>query len=166
VNKLSIITAMLLAIWASGCATTSTQPDQEAPRVSMTETEKRLAVLRKLAQGDQLRSFIKNSKVTETSNLLTYLAGFKPPLDASIIYLMDSSGNVVACTPFGDNQTITGKNYQFRPYFQKALAGEDCVYRAKGRTTGKHAVFLSTPLTVGDKSAKFVLVAKCDVIKE
>ena len=72
----------------------------------------------------------------------------KQQLNASIIYLMNSEGDTVACTPYGVNgsKTLIGKNYKFRPYFQKAIKGQSDIYLALGVTTNKRGVYYSAPV--------------------
>ncbi|MFW6154874.1 MAG: ATP-binding protein [Planctomycetota bacterium] len=66
--------------------------------------------------------------------------------DASLVYLMNRDGTVVACTEYGDGQTLTGQNYAFRPYFTLALAGNNVVYPALGVTTGRMGLYFSSPI--------------------
>jgi len=46
---------------------------------------------------------------------------------------------VVACTPYGEGKTLTGKSYSFRPYFTEAMKGQAALYPALGVTTMKEA---------------------------
>ena len=66
---------------------------------------------------------------------------------ASIVYLMNSSGNVVASTIFGDNESLMGNNYAFRPYFKTAMKGLYNVHSAVGVTTNKRGIYYSAPVT-------------------
>lgn len=72
----------------------------------------------------------------------------KAQLGASIVYLMDKNGLTVACTPYGknDSQSLTGENYDFRPYFHQAFKGQLCVYLALGVTTGERGIYYSAPV--------------------
>lgn len=83
----------------------------------------------------------------------------KQQLNASIIYLMNGDGDTVACSPYGlnDSKTLTGNNYKFRPYFQKAIKGESDIYLALGVTTNKRGIYYSAP--VYDKSKENVVGA-------
>ncbi len=65
---------------------------------------------------------------------------------ASIVYLMNSSGDVVASTLFGKNESLLGKNYAFRPYFQAAMKGQCKVHPAMGVTTNKRGIYYSAPV--------------------
>jgi len=84
-------------------------------------------------------------------------------LNASIVYIMNSDGTAIACTPYGQekNRTLTGKNYKFRPYFQQAISGHKYVYMALGVTTNKRGIYYSAPIKDNSgKHIKGVLVIK------
>lgn len=85
--------------------------------------------------------------------VLPALQTTKDQLNASIVYLMNSNGLTVACTPYGESlkQTLTGKNYQFRPYFKEALKGQSVIYLAVGVTTGERGIYYSAPVRKNKK---------------
>jgi diguanylate cyclase (GGDEF)-like protein len=74
-----------------------------------------------------------------------------------IAYVMDRSGTVVASSSHGDGDSQIGKNYRFRPYFQKAIAGEAAYYYALGIPTGERGYYSSHP--VRDEAGRIVGVA-------
>ncbi len=69
---------------------------------------------------------------------------------ADLVYLMDSLGKTVGCTPYGENleQTLTGINYAFRPYFSDIVSRKTdaSAYAALGITTDKRGLYLSIPV--------------------
>jgi PAS domain S-box-containing protein len=65
---------------------------------------------------------------------------------STIAYVMNTEGAVVACSPYGGGETLTGNNYRFRPYFTEALAGRTVVYPAVGVTTNRRGIYVSHPL--------------------
>ena len=77
---------------------------------------------------------------------LAILGRLKEHYGASIAYLMDTTGTVVACTPYGNQETLTGNNYAFRPYFHLALQGSDAVYPGLGVTTNRRGMYFSSPV--------------------
>ena len=78
--------------------------------------------------------------------LIDKLNQLKMDYSASIIYVMDKEGVVVACTPYNDNKTLTGKNYSFRPYFTNAIDGSPVIYPAVGVTTGQRGLYYAFPI--------------------
>ncbi|WP_457574846.1 response regulator [Desulfolithobacter sp.] len=88
----------------------------------------------------------------DETDLIRVLTTARDVLDAAIVYVMDNNGTVIASSPYGDDQTLTGKNYRFRPYFTRAMAGEPYQYAAVGVTTNKRGIYFSAPVFVGGKS--------------
>lgn len=86
----------------------------------------------------------------------------KALFSASIVYVTDRHGTVIACTPYGkENKTLTGKNYSFRPYFTEAMTGKNVIYLALGVTTGERGVYFSSPVfTEGNDSPIGVAIIK------
>ena len=74
-----------------------------------------------------------------------------------IAYLMDGSGTVLASSNRGKSDSLMGKNYSFRPYFQRAMKGEAAYYYALGVTTGERGYYASHP--VRDQAGRVVGVA-------
>ncbi len=66
--------------------------------------------------------------------------------NAAIVYIMNAKGDVVACTPFAEGQTLTGKSYEFRPYFTHAMQGQSVLYPALGVTTHERGLYTSAPV--------------------
>ena len=73
-------------------------------------------------------------------------------LEASIVYVMDSEGTVISSTTYSGDNTLVGNNYQFRPYFQEAMKGNDFVYEAVGVTTNEKGIYYSSPILGEDKN--------------
>lgn len=75
----------------------------------------------------------------------------------AIAYLMDSTGTVLASSNRGKSDSLVGKNYRFRPYFQHAIAGKATYYYALGVTTMERGYYASSP--VRDKAGRIAGVA-------
>ena len=103
----------------------------------------------------------------DTPEVLTVLHAVQALLNAqspSIVYVMDSSGLVIASTFDGNGQTLTGHNYRFRPYFTGALSGESVIYPALGTTTNKRGFYFSSPVRAeGTKPPCAVVVVKVEL---
>ncbi len=82
----------------------------------------------------------------DNAAVIEELLRIRDMVSASVVYVMDPKGTVVACTPYGETQaTLTGKNYAFRPYFQDAIRGKSVVYPAVGVTTHQRGLYYSAP---------------------
>ncbi len=81
-------------------------------------------------------------------------------LNASICYLMDNSGTVVASNASPDVPAILGNNYGFRPYFRQAVEKGSAVYLAMGVTTGRRGLYFSHQVKSATGEALGVAVIK------
>ncbi|MFT6102287.1 MAG: C4-dicarboxylate-specific signal transduction histidine kinase [Granulosicoccus sp.] len=66
---------------------------------------------------------------------------------ADTVYIMNTSGNVVATSNHNQTSSFLNKNYAFRPYFKRALkTGKRQFYYAQGATTGIPGFFIAEPI--------------------
>ncbi len=63
-----------------------------------------------------------------------------------IAYVMDREGTVMAASNRNQPNSLAGKNYRFRPYFQDGLAGRLGNFFAIGITTGEAGFYASAPI--------------------
>ncbi|MEO5376671.1 MAG: response regulator [Magnetococcus sp. DMHC-6] len=63
-----------------------------------------------------------------------------------VAYLMDTNGLVLAASNHDTPASFVGKNYQFRPYFQEAIAGKNGHYFAYGVTSHEPGYYASAPI--------------------
>ncbi len=79
-------------------------------------------------------------------DILTVLYSIQLVSQSSIVYLLNAEGVVIASTTYDNNQTLTGANYRFRPYFTQAMKKKNAIYAALGVTTGKRGLYFSSPV--------------------
>ncbi len=101
---------------------------------------------RNLGQRQDLVDVATGRTPPDNPSILAQLEAIRCAFDASLVYVLDREGTARACTPYEDGKTLTSKNYAFRPYFTKALRGEDCVYPALGVTTRQRGLYFSAPV--------------------
>lgn len=70
-------------------------------------------------------------------------------IDASEVYVMDKTGLTVATSNYRDADSFLGRNFAFRPYFSRAIAGASTTFHALGITSGERGFFFSTPILDG-----------------
>ncbi len=119
-----------------------------------------LGTLHILAKNPHLQTVLSHQSQADNAELLALLSGIKEVSKAAIIYVLDSKGTVVGCSPYGNNKSLTSKNYSFRPYFTKAMAGDSFIYPALGVTTNKRGIYFSTPVHSDTETIIGVLVIK------
>ena len=78
--------------------------------------------------------------------------------DAAFAFLMDTSGLTIAASNSDQQVSFVGRNYGFRPYFTRAMAGSSASYFAVGATTGVPGYFVSEPIKEGDNILGVVAV--------
>jgi PAS domain S-box-containing protein len=111
-------------------------------------------------------SIIPHLKKNTNENTQEILINIKTVINASIVYLMNKDGKVIASTIYGENNSLLNEVYAFRPYFLQAMAGENTIYEAKGVTTHEKGIYYSVPLFDEQKANVIgVLVAKLSLNK-
>jgi len=83
--------------------------------------------------------------------VLRILTNTRKVLSASIVYILDTQGTVVACSPFDGDRTLTGNNYRFRPYFTEAIGGNPHHYAGVGESAGRRGIYFSEPVYVENR---------------
>ncbi len=81
-------------------------------------------------------------------------------LDA--IYLMDADGITISASNYREIGSFVGQNYAFRPYFQRAIAGEQGRFYAIGATTGLPGYFIANIVRDGAGDPVGVIAIKID----
>jgi len=100
---------------------------------------------RSLAAHEAVRETAAGRRERDNATVMPLLQATQYLLRAAIVYVMDKDGLTVACTPYGKNETLTGKNYAFRPYFRQPMdEGKDVVYAALGVTTNERGLYFSS----------------------
>nr|WP_321258796.1 cache domain-containing protein [uncultured Pseudodesulfovibrio sp.] len=70
---------------------------------------------------------------------------------AAVVYIMDKEGNTIASSNYDEPDSFVGKNYGFRPYFQRAMDGREGAMYAIGATSGIPGYYLSHPITLNSE---------------
>lgn len=108
---------------------------------------------------------------------------------ASDIYLIDKDGITLSSSNWQSERTFIGMDFNFRPYFQQAIQGQQARYYAVGLTSNKRGYYFASPVTsngevlgviavkisideiesqhkeaVGDIDYNFLIVAPDDVV--
>ncbi len=92
------------------------------------------------------------------------LDNFTKSLDLQVSYIMDKNGVTICSSNRNAKDSFVGKDFSFRPYFQKAINGNSATYLALGTTSGKRGVYYSHPVyNAIDNSIVGVTVMKASV---
>jgi PAS domain S-box-containing protein len=104
-----------------------------------------------LVPFSEIREVCSGERPADDPAVLRILSTARAVLSASIVYLLNEQGTVVACSPFGQGESLTGNNYRFRPYFSRAIGGEPYHFAAVGVTTGRRGIYFSEPVFGEDR---------------
>jgi PAS domain S-box-containing protein len=148
---------------------------QEAERQCMTNVEmvKRsldamlseyIKPVRALAHMKELRLALADRDQSALVPANTILDTFQSSLQADVCYLVDASGITIASSNRFAHNSFVGQDFGFRPYIQKALAGEVLAYMALGVVSDKRGVYYSAPVwSQDDDSPQGVAVIKVSI---
>jgi PAS domain S-box-containing protein len=106
---------------------------------------------KELVQFTELQDVCLGKSDADNAALLRVLNTAQGTLDVALVYVMNAQGIVIGCSCYGDEQSLTGKQYGFRPYFFQAIAGHASFYPAVGVTTKRKGLYFSAPVFGGDK---------------
>ena len=67
-------------------------------------------------------------------------------MDLDVSYLLDADAVTLCSSNRNDADSFVGKDFSFRPYYQKALLGKSATYLALGTTSSKRGVYYSYPV--------------------
>ncbi|MGG7566128.1 sensor histidine kinase [Rhodovulum sp. DZ06] len=117
---------------------------------------------RVLADAAPLAEAAAEPTVARTARLNALLERIADVTGALDIYVMDSAGWTVAASNWASEQTFIGRNFAFRPYFQRAMDGGLGSYYALGTTSLQRGWYFAGPLRL-DAAAIGVVAVKADM---
>ena len=91
-----------------------------------------------------------------------YLEAAVDDSEADVIYIMAEDGLTLASSNWQAGDSFVGGNFDFRPYFQDAMRGEEGGYFAIGTTSRKPGYYISRPIII-DNGIRGVAVVKIDL---
>jgi PAS domain S-box-containing protein len=115
---------------------------------------------KELARQEPVAAIFHDRGGNNLIRLTNLLNSVREILGASIVYVMDDTGLVIASSKTPGGSTLFGHNYKFRPYFLKAMKGLDYRYAALGVTTNDRGIYFSTPIKNNESTIIGVAVIK------
>ncbi len=82
---------------------------------------------------------------------------------SNAVYLLDPDGLVIACCDHPRRDRFLGFRFSYRPYFNRALAGEVAVFLALGATTGEMGLYFGAPVRDAEGSIRGVVAMKSGI---
>jgi PAS domain S-box-containing protein len=99
-----------------------------------------------LAETSWLPQALASTDAEDQTRINALLDRYRETLNASVVYIMDSSGVTVASSNRSAPDSFVGKNYGFRPYFKQAINGKVGRYFAVGVTSKVPGYYVSYPI--------------------
>ncbi len=93
----------------------------------------------------------------------TSLDRYNAALGASVSYVIDRNGKVIASSNRNDSDSFVNQSYKFRRYFTETIAGKADHYFALGVTSGRRGFYASYPLREDHDRVIGVVVMKKDL---
>jgi PAS domain S-box-containing protein len=123
----------------------------------------RLRMVQTLAGNPLVMDVVKGKIDPQGPRVQLLLETAKEVSGTDVVYIIDRNGTTLSSTPL-DAVSIIGYNYTFRPYFQRAMAGETAEYPALGAKSGVRGLHLSAPIYGGKNDIPIgVMALKIDV---
>ncbi|WP_144634658.1 ATP-binding protein [Bordetella genomosp. 13] len=117
-----------------------------------------------LAQDPEVRATLLGPVPERILELDDKLAALSRGVGASAIYLLDMTGLAIAASNWNEPATFVGVDYQFRPYFRRAVSDGEAEYFALGTISHEPGLYLSR--RIADAAGKLlgVIVLKMDFV--
>ena len=120
--------------------------------------------VRHLVPVVEIQELCAGKRAVDDPAVLKILSTAREVLSADIVYVLDAEGVALACSPFENDNTLTGRNFRFRPFFTEAISGRACHYAAVDVGTGKRGIYFSEPVYVHNSSTPAgVMVIQIDL---
>ena len=91
-----------------------------------------------------------------------YLKQINSTINAADTYLLDTSGLTIAASNWNLERSFVGRSFSWRPYFRKAILGENSQYFALGSTSGQRGYYYAAPIIYAAETLGIVVV-KMDI---
>jgi len=101
-----------------------------------------------LAETSWLALSMRVNREEDLGRINNLLDRYKTSLDASVCYLMDTTGKTIASSNRQAPDSFVGHNYGFRPYFKQAIGGSVGRYFAVGVTSKVPGYYIGCPVRV------------------
>ncbi len=111
---------------------------------------------------DLIRALRESANSNDIIRANKYLAQVNQVLGTRDTYLMSANGMTVSASNWQSNKSFIGLNFNFRPYFTKAMSGVLGQYFALGTTSKKRGFYYSYPVVHRGKTLG-VIVVKIDL---
>lgn len=151
-------------VWQSGYQQLSDNALQQAEQLNshLSSQLDKYAYIPQLMSKDRelIDALIKPNNSAQLDITNRYLEQVNQIIGASDTYLIDKNGTTISASNWANPRTFIGRNFAFRPYFQKAINGQKGEYFALGSTSGRRGYYYAYPIVYGAKTLGVIVVKK------
>jgi len=115
-----------------------------------------------LTRDVDVRAALQGASAAQIESLDDKLDALSHGVGASAIYLLDPKGLAIAASNWREPATFVGVDYQFRPYFQRAVANGSAEHFALGTVSHEAGLYLSRRIDDANGALLGVIVLKVD----
>jgi two-component system C4-dicarboxylate transport sensor histidine kinase DctB len=115
-----------------------------------------------LTRDVDVRAALQGASAAQIESLDDKLDALSHGVGASAIYLLDPKGLAIAASNWREPATFVGVDYQFRPYFQRAVANGSAEHFALGTVSHEAGLYLSRRIDDINGALLGVIVLKVD----
>ncbi len=87
-----------------------------------------------------------------------YLQQLNKAAGSAELYLLDVHGNTLASSNWNAKDSFVGHNFSYRPYFQKAIRGEEGEFYGLGAVSRSPGYYVSRPVMIDRRIAGVIVV--------
>ncbi|MDN3682237.1 ATP-binding protein [Vibrio tapetis subsp. quintayensis] len=151
-------------VWQSGNQQLSKNALQQAEQLKshLSSQLDKYAYIPQLMSKDRelIDALLKPNNSAQLDITNRYLEQVNQIIGASDTYLIDNHGTTISASNWDNQRTFIGRNFAFRPYFQKAINGQKGEYFALGSTSGRRGYYYAYPIVFAAKTLGVIVVKK------
>ena len=116
-----------------------------------------------LADNPAIRDFLEYGRPDEHNLINKYLARINRIAGTLDVYLLDNRARTLASSNWDQPTSFIGMNYDFRPYYDQAMAGKPGHYYALGTSSNERGYYFSHAVTGSFGEQVGIVVVKASV---
>ncbi|HVI87545.1 MAG TPA: ATP-binding protein [Dongiaceae bacterium] len=126
--------------------------------VLRSELEKQRVVPVVLAQDPDVKEVLQSHDPTAMVAMNEKLEGLNAATRSAVIYLLDSTATTIASSNWREPTSFVGSNYEFRPYYTRAVAQGAAEHFALGTVSHRPGLYISRRIDDGGKLLGVIVV--------
>jgi two-component system C4-dicarboxylate transport sensor histidine kinase DctB len=122
------------------------------------ELEKQRVVPVVLAQDPDVKAVLQSHDPAAMAAMNEKLEGLNTATRSAVIYLLDSTATTIASSNWREPTSFVGSNYEFRPYYTRAIAEGAAEHFAMGTVSHRPGLYISRRIDEAGKQLGVIVV--------